>query len=388
MSNPTAEALQRVVDLRAQRGVMGLVRGSLESVAAGIRCWATSAHTWDVKPCRPERRMSAASWRASVPLRPRGAISPTLERLVRPMGIFPSNGTITASSACPRYAGGAGRTVTSTDALSMTAQKMIACHGIRSKYELSTALCRVYALRAQSECFRIRLATAANKPTDPWWFPSQAMSWLSPPRGWRSNWPGENATHTVTPACCLAVVSAPQDLRSMSKNACVTDAPYGLISARVRLLARNHPGLLASRVPARASPNSGPRSRSQCRALYAPPYATRRSAGYRPTRRRINRRHSRYTPRPMRRGAARAIAQHGGALTDVIRARGWKSTTFKLYLETTGVEAMATFDMPCALDDESALGTATGSYMARKVQQGVSLGDHGWESGTAGTIGV
>ena len=55
----------------------------------------------------------------------------------------------------------------SQEALSMTALRLIASNGIRSKCELATTLCWAFALRAQSECFKIRVATAADKPTGP-----------------------------------------------------------------------------------------------------------------------------------------------------------------------------------------------------------------------------
>ena len=47
------------------------------------------------------------------------------------------------------------------------------------------------------------------------------------------------------------------------------------------------------------------------------------------------------------------MIQQGGTLGDVLRACSWQSTTFKLYLEMTGVEATAMFDMLYALHEDS-----------------------------------
>ena len=58
----------------------------------------------------------------------------------------------------------------------------------------------------------------------------------------------------------------------------------------------------------------------------------------------------RYMLHCMRRGAAQAIIKHGGTLADVLRACGWKSASFRLYLEMGGVEAMASFHMLHAPD--------------------------------------
>ena len=62
----------------------------------------------------------------------------------------------------------------------------------------------------------------------------------------------------------------------------------------------------------------------------------------------------RYALHCIRRGAAQTILKQGGTLADVLRACGWRSASFKLYLDMKDVEATAMLDMHHALDDEPA----------------------------------
>ena len=66
----------------------------------------------------------------------------------------------------------------------------------------------------------------------------------------------------------------------------------------------------------------------------------------------------RYTLHCVRRGAAQAIVKHAGTLADALRACGWKSASFGLYIEMKDVEAMAMLNMLHALGDDPASTTA------------------------------
>ena len=62
----------------------------------------------------------------------------------------------------------------------------------------------------------------------------------------------------------------------------------------------------------------------------------------------------RYALHCIRRGAAQTILKQGGTLADVLRACGWRSASFKLYLDMRDVEATAMLEILHALDDEPA----------------------------------
>ena len=327
-SNPSPEELQRVADLRAQRAVLGLVKGSLKSVASGIRCWATFCmHTGAqaMPPKVEDVRRYLACFRASATAVHYLA---HLEKACLLLGHCPKQWhTYMISQLARGIRAEQDGSYRSREALSLTALQRITCNGIRSKCELATVISWIFALRAQSECFKIRVATAADRPTDPCWFPASGNVLALTSAGLVLKF-ARRKCHprgdtSLLPCCCRR---SPGFARHVEKRLCPTCSVWPAVCAQAT------PGQEIFRG---YSPQVFLRELRQALGAANVPDAER------------------YTLHCIRRGAARAVIQQGGTLGDVLRACSWQSTTFKLYLEMTGVEATAMFDMLYALHEDS-----------------------------------
>ena len=327
-SNPSPEELQRVADLRAQRAVLGLVKGSLKSVASGIRCWATFClHTGAqaMPPKEEDVRRYLACFRASATAVHYLA---HLEKACLLQGHCPKQWhTYTVTQLARGMRAEQDGPYRSQEALSLTALQLITSNGIHSQCELATVVCWVFALRAQSECFKIRMATAADNPADPCWFPAFGNVIALTSAGLVLKFARRkchpHGDTSLLPCCCRR---SPSFALHVEKRLCPTCSIWPAICVHAA------PGQEIFRG---YSPSIFLRELRQALGAARIPNAER------------------YTLHCMRRGAARAVIQHGGTLADVLRACGWKSATFKLYLEMTGVEAMAMFDMLYALHEDS-----------------------------------
>ena len=328
-SNPTAEELQRVADLRAQRAILGLVKGSLKSVAAGIRCWATFClHTGcqAMPPREQDVRRYLTCFRASATAVHYLA---HLDKACLLQGHCPkqwhTHSIIQLARGMRAEQDGMYR---SHEVLSLTALQAITSKGFHSKCELATALCWIFALRVQSECFKIRMASAADTPTDPCWFPAQGNVIALTSAGLVLKF-ARRKCHpkgdtSFFPCCCRRV---PGFALHVANRLC---PPCSIWPAICRHAA---PGQLLF-----TGYSHGVFLQELRRALVAAHVPRAES----------------YTLHCIRRGAAQTILKQGGTLADVLRACGWKSASFKLYLDMKDVEATAMLEMLHALDDDPA----------------------------------
>ena len=113
-SNPTAEELQRVADLRAQRVVSGLAIGSFRCVAAGIRCWATFCFHTGSQVMPPKEEDVCRFKRAFSPLQLRRVTPLISKRLLASMASPQAMPRLQRSPIRSRHVSGPGRAVSIT----------------------------------------------------------------------------------------------------------------------------------------------------------------------------------------------------------------------------------------------------------------------------------